>query len=272
MGDCSVSNTSACSVPTTATWNNTARTIPFGNFLATVFIDSSDTAYITDFSGNQVFKFLKHATNATIIANATEPTDVVVDTSGNVYIAQGSLPQILKLWTNGTLSIFTSVSGSGSYGLAIDSGNNIYMSDYDANRVLKLSSTESGNGAVVAGGNGAGDSSNQLNFPINIAVDSSGSLYILDKDFSGNQRVQKWLAGATTGTTLITGLTLPQSLKVDCNNYLYITVGSNVLRFPPDSTNGIAVISGLNTPTSISLDSEVNMYVVDTYLSIFNVL
>ncbi|CAF0914878.1 unnamed protein product [Didymodactylos carnosus] len=257
-------DTSICSVPTTATWNNTARTIPFGNMSATVFIDTFDTAYIVDFAGNQVFKFLKGATNATVIANATEPTDIVVDTSGNVYIAQGPLPQILKLSTNGTLLTFTNVSGyGGSWGLAIDSSDNIYISDYDGNRVLKLSSTGSGNGTVVAGGNGAGNSSNQLNNPINIAVDSSGSLYILD---AGNARIQKWLSGATTGTTLITGLLAAQSIRVDCNNYLYVTNGSNILRFPSNSTNGTAVISGLNFPTSVSFDSGVNIILIrDAY-------
>ncbi|CAF1175446.1 unnamed protein product [Didymodactylos carnosus] len=259
--------TSTCSVPTSSTWNNTGRTIQFGSANAAVFLDSSDTAYITDNDGNQIFKLLKGTINATIIANATKPADVVVDTSGNVYIAQASMPQILKLWTNGTISTFTNVS-YGSFGLAIDSSNNIYISDTFANSVLKLSSTGSGNATVVAGGNGYGNASNQLQFPCGLAVDASGSLYIAD---FGNGRIQKWVSGAMTGTILIVTL-VSIFVTVDCNNYLYVSNGTNILRFPPNSTIGTTVISELNGASSMKLDSEVNMYVVDTYLSIFSVL
>ncbi|CAF4077582.1 unnamed protein product [Didymodactylos carnosus] len=272
--------TSTCSVPTSSTWNNTGRTIQFGSANAAVFLDSSDTAYITDNDGNQIFKLLKGTINATIIANATKPADVVVDTSGNVYIAQASMPQILKLWTNGTISTFTNVSyGSfasmpqilklwtngtistftnvsyGSFGLAIDSSNNIYISDTFANSVLKLSSTGSGNATVVAGGNGYGNASNQLQFPCGLAVDASGSLYIAD---FGNGRIQKWVSGAMTGTILIVTL-VSIFVTVDCNNYLYVSNGTNILRFPPNSTIGTTVISELNGASSMKLDSEVNI-------------
>ncbi|CAF4693089.1 unnamed protein product, partial [Didymodactylos carnosus] len=48
-----------------------------------------DTAYITDNDGNQIFKLLKGTINATIIANATKPADVVVDTSGKENMQEG---------------------------------------------------------------------------------------------------------------------------------------------------------------------------------------
>ncbi|CAF1574871.1 unnamed protein product, partial [Didymodactylos carnosus] len=261
-GSDTIAASSTCSVPTNSTWNNTGNTIQFGVYSTGVFLDSNDTAYIADRNGNQILILLKGASSATVLANASNPYDIVVDTSGNVYIAQDGVPQILKVWTNGSMSTFTNISGSddyyASYGLAIDSSNNIYISDSFANRILKLSSTGSGNATVVAGGNGYGNASNQLNFPTSLAVDANGSLYILD---AGNNRIQKWLSGATMGTTLLTILVAIGVLTVDCNNYLYVGNGTTILRFPPDSEIGTTVISGLYYPTSMKFDSEVNIYI-----------
>ncbi|CAF4509239.1 unnamed protein product, partial [Rotaria magnacalcarata] len=57
------------------------------------------------------------------------------------------------------------------------------------------------NGTLVAGiGNGtAGNGTNQLSCPLGIYVDQSMALYIAD---SRNGRIQKWLSGASTGTTV----------------------------------------------------------------------
>ena len=55
-------------------------------------------------------------------------------------------------------------------------------------------------GYIVSGGNGKGNSSNQLNLPVELVVDSNETLYI--GDFS-NERIQKWLQGASDGKTIL---------------------------------------------------------------------
>lgn len=44
-------------------------------------------------------------------------------------------------------------------------------------------------GVTVAGGNGQGNAANQLKYPIDVALDAAGNLYVADAD---NRRIQKF--------------------------------------------------------------------------------
>jgi hypothetical protein len=64
------------------------------------------------------------------------------------------------------------------------------------NPVLRWNTT----GLTIAGINGSpGINASQLHTPIDLASDSSNILYISEYM---NNRVQKWLAGASSGTTI----------------------------------------------------------------------
>ncbi|CAF4360507.1 unnamed protein product, partial [Adineta steineri] len=98
------------------------------------------------------------------------------------------------------------------------------------------------NGTTVAGGNGQGSASNQLDTPYGVYVlNKTGALYIADYN---NHRVQQWNLGATYGKTLAgvtansgTSLMLlnnPSNTFLNHNEtYLYVNDMSNnrVLRF-----------------------------------------
>ena len=62
------------------------------------------------------------------------------------------------------------------------------MADGGNNRIMywPLRSKE---GHVVAGGNGKGERSNQLNYPVGLAFDAENNLYVVDE---GNNRVQRF--------------------------------------------------------------------------------
>ncbi|CAF4242656.1 unnamed protein product, partial [Adineta steineri] len=83
--------------------------------------------------------------------------------------------------------------------------NSLYVADSGNNRIMKFvsGSTSSNDGTVVAGGNGAGSGTNQLYDPRSIIVDSSGTLYIAD---ANNNRIQRWLQNASSGTTIVGGI------------------------------------------------------------------
>jgi hypothetical protein len=84
--------------------------------------------------------------------------------------------------------------------LAIDSSNALYIGDYGRARVQKFFLGAS-NGDTVAGQiNGTQSrTSNTLSFPVGVVVDSSRNIYVAD---SGNARVQFWLDGASSGSTV----------------------------------------------------------------------
>ncbi|CAF4690265.1 unnamed protein product, partial [Rotaria sp. Silwood2] len=98
-------------------------------------------------------------------------------------------------------------------------------------------------GVTVAGGNGAGAGSNQLNGPRAVAASNqNGAVYVSD---TLNHRVQRWAPGASCGITIVgspNGLSgnspsllfNPAGLVLDTNDtHLFVChVGNNlVLRF-----------------------------------------
>ena len=84
------------------------------------------------------------------------------------------------------------------------------------------------NGIVVAGGNGEGGDPNQLAFPLGIAVDYYGNLYVAD---TYNHRIQLWEKGAEKGITLVSGKDFKTDSQINYfsgislvnNSHLYIT-------------------------------------------------
>ncbi len=87
-------------------------------------------------------------------------------------------------------------------------------------------------GITVAGQSDiAGTSNNLLNSPAGIAFDPSyTALYIAE---ANNHRVQKWIPGASTGTTVagqsdgtsgssLTHLNSPRDIEVDANENIYV--------------------------------------------------
>ncbi|CAF4080995.1 unnamed protein product [Adineta steineri] len=139
------------------------------------------------------------------------PTGIVVDSLGYIYVSSVGCNWVTKWNPNGTNSTLvagslTAASGSDSqhlsspYGLFVDEIYSLlYVADASNNRVQRFSL---GNltGVTVAGGNGQGTASNQLNFPSAIHVSQpDNSYYICDYH---NSRIQKWLIGATYGVTI----------------------------------------------------------------------
>lgn len=107
-------------------------------------------------------------------------------------------------------------------------------------------------GTIVAGGNGLGSASNQLNSPGGSAVDKDGNVYVADY---GNHRVQKWAPGATQGVTVAggigssaaaNGLNYPSSVWIDDDKTLYICDGFNsrIQMWTEGATTGVTVAGG----------------------------
>ncbi|CAF2150135.1 unnamed protein product [Rotaria magnacalcarata] len=91
-------------------------------------------------------------------------------------------------------------------------------------------------GITVAGvGGSPGNNSSQLNTPADVSVNFSNTLYIADY---GNNRIQKWLSGASNGITVAgrasgisgsnaTDLQHPAGILVDLTGNIYIADTNN---------------------------------------------
>jgi hypothetical protein len=134
----------------------------------------------------------------------------------------------------------------------VDPAKNVYVADYENNRVQKWNGESSYNPNVtietVAGGNGQGSAANQFDGPKSIFVDAAGDLYVADMK---NHRIQKYHyvpkitipAGETTGTLTVTAVA---DSSDDNNETIVIT--------PTTVTNAISSHTDTHTITIVDDD------------------
>ncbi len=215
-------------------------------------------------------------------------------------------------------SFLTTVAGTGTRGfsgdngpaqtaqisrairLDIDNAGNLYFTDTDNHRIRKIApngtiTTVAGNGAAGFSGDGGPAIAARLNFPIAVAVDGSGNLYIVD---NSNHAVRKVVASTGIISTLagvdgifgfagdggpasVARLNNPQNVAVDKDGNVYISdFGNNRIRKITASTGvittivgtGIAGFSGdgglgtaaqLNGPNNVFVDGKGDLYISD---------
>jgi uncharacterized protein (TIGR03437 family) len=189
-------------------------------------------------------------------ASIGDPTRLATDAAGNVYF--GSLHSVFKVDAGGTL---TRVAGTARPGNSGDGGT-----------------------AVTA----------QLNFPMGIAVDAAGNLFVADRDASVVRKIAvngtiTTVAGSGTpgftgdgGAATSAQINGPFGVAVDSSGNLYIAdTGNEVVRkVSPDGTistvagtgtrgylgdGGAARDAWLNGPEGVAVDAAGTLYIADTF-------
>jgi sugar lactone lactonase YvrE len=131
---------------------------------------------------------------------------------------------------------------------------------------------------TVAGrktGNGSGITPALLNQPSSVFVDRSGNIYISDML---NNRIQKWMPGATEGETVAGGFSIdtlvnadkkviqPEGLFLDSAGNMYVVSNGGVQKWASGAMSGVTVINsnaGQFTPIAIYVSRSGNIYVTD---------
>ncbi len=199
-----------------------------------------------------------------------KPFHHFVDHNGVVYIADRYNCRVQR-WaygdTTGTTVGAAPLNYSGEMdGIFVDSSANIYVAMSNAGSILRFS-PGSTTGTIVAGGNGYGNGSNQLNTPRQVFV-RGGYMYII-----ADYKVVKWAIGAGSGTTLIQPA-YGNSIYVDEAENIYIAeIGFHrITKWTRGATSGIVVAGGngpgeaanqLNEPSDVFVDKDGNMYIAD---------
>ena len=230
------------------------------------------------------------------------PTGVAVDGAGNLYIADTDNHRIRKVDAAGTITTVAGTGESGfsgdggpasegqlhrTYGVAVDGAGNLYIADADNNRIRKVDAagtitTVAGTGESGFSGDGGPASEGQLDFPVGVAVDGAGNLYIADAD---NNRIRKVDAAGTITTVAGTGesgfsgdggpasegqLYYPYGVAVDGAGNLYIADTDNHRIRKVDAAGTITTVAGtggegqLYYPNGVAVDGAGNLYIADT--------
>ena len=162
------------------------------------------------------------------------------------------------------------------YGLFIADGSDVlYIADSGNNRILKWLPGDSG-GILVAGGQGPGSNTTQLNGPKKVCVDVNENIYVAD---SVNHRVQYFNRGSLIGRTLVdnTGYSIDSfgemfGIGVDLANHFYVSEydKSRVRKWTPGTTVGDLVAgNGTNGDSPLQLNIPTDFYVNPTTGTLF---
>jgi sugar lactone lactonase YvrE len=209
----------------------------------------------------------------------SNPYSVIFDSSGNLWVADASNARVVEFKTpfsNGmsaslalgepNLTTFVNFGSSlnGSVlqvpeGMAFDSSGNLWVSDYQASRIVEFkppfSTNENASMVIGApdlktpsnGGFGSTTASN-LQGPIGLTFDASGNLWVAD---AGDNRVLEFKTPLSNGESA--------STVIGQSNFTYD--GTNVPGCPPNCSNPTQ--SSLSDPTDVAFDASGNLWVAD---------
>ena len=258
-------------------------------------VDDNQTVIIADQGNDRIIQWKNgDTTNGQVVAGGNgqgnglhqlnRPTDVLIDKETDSLIIADRENRRVARWSrrSGTTEGDILIGGIACARLAMDEQRYLYVSDTEKHEVRRYQSGEK-NGTLVAGGNGKGDSLNQLNSPTYLVVDRQQNVYVSDNE---NHRVMKWnkdtkegivIAGGQGEGNALTQLSYPRGLFVDTLGTLYVadTWNHRVMRWiQGEKKQGTVIVGGngqgeganqFRNPIGLSFDRRGNLYVVDCF-------
>ena len=230
-----------------------------------IAIDGSNTLYVVDYNNNAIRRVTPTGQVTTLAGGAfgssngtgagatfRNPLGVVVDNSGNVYVADAGNNLVRKITPVG---VVTTLAGNGSIGskdgpalsasfsrptgITVDAGGNVYIADDGNNSIREI--TTAGQVVTIAGNgsfgsvNGVGMAAS-FNDPQGLAFSPSGVIYVGEK---GGNLVRK---------LVVTGYTISPALPLGLN----FDVTSGIISGTPEAASPTTTytITGYNASGS----------------------
>ena len=245
-----------------------------GNVLATGYLQGTGVGPQANFLPGTQSVIADSANNG-----LSAPSGVAVDSSGNVYIADG--PVLKETLSAGSYTQSVVANGlSFPKGIAVDGSGNVYIVDNGSRSVFKETLSAAGYTQSVV----ANAANNGLEEPFGVAVDGSGNVYITDvgngqvlmETLSAGGYIQSVVANAVNN-----GLVYPYGVAVDGSGNVYIANdyfdavllvnNGQVLKETLSSggyTQSIVVSAdgnGQQVPGAVAVDASGNVYIAEGY-------
>jgi sugar lactone lactonase YvrE len=288
-----------------------------------VAVDGGGNVYVADAGNQNIRKVTPGGTVSTVAgmvgvtgnadgqgtnAQFNVPQGIAVDGAGNIYVSDTDNSTIREISPAGAVTTLAgapgqtgSSDGSGSSarfnypaGIAADAAGNVYVADFENSTIRKIApgggvSTLAGSAQQVGANDGQGGGA-RFNHPEGVAVDGSGSVYVID---TSNQTVRKVTAGGTVttlagsagmggrldGTGAGASFFYPGAIAVGSSNVYIADTGNHSVRAmttsgtvstlagtagQEGSTDGSGNGALFAYPDGVAVDISGNIYVADT--------
>lgn len=228
-------------------------------------------------------------------AQINGPWGITADNAGNVYFSDYD-QRVRKVDTAGRIS--TVGAFALPRGVVTDAAGNLYVAEWNGNRVLKVTpggtiTPFAGNGTLGSCGDNGPATNACLNSPTGLAIDAAGALYIVE---TNGERVRKVSGGVITtvagrGTAGFSGdlgpatqaeLHFPSGVAVDRSGNLYIADTSNGRVRMVQADGRIRTVAGnggdgftgdggparsasVNGVSGVTVDAAGTLYLADQY-------
>jgi kumamolisin len=297
------------------------------NYPSGLTLDGTGNVYVADFSNNVIREITPNGTVSIAYGSSAgtpgstdspplfnSPNAIVADAANNLYVAD-TMNNAIREISGGQVTTLAGQPGvaagfqngaaaqalfSSPNGVAVDGSGNVYVADTGNNVIREISggqvTTLAGQAGVAGYENGASGQA-LFNYPVSVAVDGTGNVYVADfnndvvRKIAGGQVTtlagQAGIAGYLDGPELKALFNEPNGVTVDWSGNVYVTdgtftdVGNNnlireispagvVTTLAGDPTNlgsadGTGTSAEFYCPQATAINRQGELFIADTF-------
>ncbi|MEE4358631.1 MAG: C1 family peptidase, partial [Desulfococcaceae bacterium] len=248
----------------------------FWGALIAIAVDKNGYVYVAEGYGNSIYKYdskdktliTKWGSEGSNDGEFLQPTGITIDNDNNIYVADRGNSRIQKFSSNGRFITKWDVEGLGDYeepdsiymytsGIAVDTDDNIYISDQKNNRINKYSSK----GIFIS------TFTENVSKPYDIAIDKDGNLFVADdslhlKKFSYSGELLESINMVHQGRGISVDIQTGYLYALDCA-YDGVQVFNNKLILT--EIWGVSEQESFDNPKGVAIDQSESIYVIDSW-------
>ncbi len=195
-------------------------------------------------------------TESTVGSGLKTPSQVAVDLSGNILVADSTLGKVLQYAKGSTAASKATSLGTGVVaptGVAVDNSGNVYIADSGNLIEIPYGPTGLNTAGQVTLKTGLGTK-------LKLATDAIGDVFVADPD---NQRVVRLrTVVAATEETDTTGITPISAIASDGAGNVYVASGANLIEF--SSAGQQTLLTSLPAANGLAVDASGSIYITST--------